>query len=99
MSNKTRKIKHELTFFKEGAFGSYYEATGWCIENGYSYGSMCGPLPIALLKGDYNIAKWKNLTSRERQEVDGIMTGDFISGEVTIIIYEPLPHSQTDRKN
>jgi hypothetical protein len=86
---KDRKIKYELTFSKEGTFQSYYEATGWCSENGYSFGSMCGPLPIALMKGDFISAKWKNLTTQERQKVDGIMTGDFRNGEVTIIIYEP----------
>jgi hypothetical protein len=90
---KVRSIKYELTFFKEGTFESYYEATSWCRNNGYSYGSMCSPQPIALIKGDYNIAKWKNLTSRERYEVDGIMTGDFREGEVRIKIYDPLPNS------
>jgi hypothetical protein len=41
------------------------------------------------MKGDFISAKWKNLTTQERQKVDGIMTGDFRNGEVTIIIYEP----------
>ena len=83
-----RKIKYELKFFKEGTFESYYEAIGWCNENGYSCGVLCRHLPIALKKGDFNIAKWKNLTKSEKQDIDGVMLGDFREGEVSIIIYE-----------
>jgi len=67
-------------------FGAYYDACAWLKENGYSYGSMCGSMPIGVMKGNFIIAKWKNLTELEISELDGRMIGEFREGEVVIII-------------
>lgn len=81
-------IKTE-TFKVPGTFESYYTAKGWCIENGYSFGSMARQMPIALYKGDFNISKWYNLSKTEQETCDGVMlSSDFREGEVTIIIYK-----------
>ena len=75
------------TFKVKGTFKSYYAASAWLSENGYSEGSMYRGMPIGIMKGDWNIAKWKNLTSSEKKELDGTMTSnDFREGEVTVNI-------------
>lgn len=38
------------------------------------------------MRGDVLIAKWHNLSAKERAECDGVMTGDFRNGPVTINI-------------
>jgi len=74
-------------FKANGTFEAYYAACGWLSENGYSYGSMCMDQPIGIMKGNWGIAKWRNLTSSERKELDGTMTSnDFREGDVTINI-------------
>ncbi len=86
-----REIKQELSFKESGTFASYYAACGWLEKNGYSYGSTCCGRSnhCGLLKGDFNIAKWYNLTNKEIQQLDGIMTSyDYREGEVKIIIYK-----------
>ena len=72
---------------------AYRRAEQWAKENGYSVGSMCSPMPTALFKGDFNVAKWRNLSGKEQKQVDGIITSDGVhgsyrSGPVRIIIYK-----------
>ena len=83
----------QIDFNDEGDFQAYYEALDWLDQKGISYGPSCAMSPIALLFGDHSIAKWRNLTSAERAEVHGTMTGNFRHGPVTISIksqYEEL---------
>ena len=77
-------------FSNEGVFNAYHAACDWCVANGFSYGSMCSPFPTAIMKGDVDIAKWKNLTAKERSTVDGTITGNFREGPVTINIISPF---------
>ena len=63
-----------ITFNQEGVFEAYRAACKWCEENGYSHGSMCRDMPIGLLKGNWQIAKWRNLDSSERESLAGTMS-------------------------
>lgn len=67
-------------------FSGLYAAQAWLKENGYSYGSLCGFEPVAIVKGPYNLTqKWRNLTSKERAFVDWQITSkDFRNGAVQI---------------
>jgi len=89
MSSKARIPKETKTFKEEGTFESFYAAENWLNKNGYSYGSMCYPQPIAVVKGEYNLPeKWKNFSAAQKSLVDGIITSDdFREGEVTVILY------------
>lgn len=75
-----------ITFDQAGAFEATHAAEEWCREHGVSYGSSERGNPRGLLVGDYLIAKWKNLTPKERQECHGTMTGDGRYGPITIRI-------------
>ena len=56
----------ELTFDQSGDFVAVDLARVWLKDHGYSCGSMCMDMPIGILKGYWRIAKWKNLTAKER---------------------------------
>jgi hypothetical protein len=89
MMKTARVAKLTKSFNVPGTFESYYAAIDWCKENGYSYGSTARNMPVALYKGDFNIAKWYNLSKIEQNTCDGVMLStDFREGEVTIIIYK-----------
>ncbi len=76
-----------ITFDQKGDFSAIGAARNWCQENGYSCGSMCRNLPIGLLKGDWVIAKWRNLTKKEISQLNGrITSADFREGPVSVII-------------
>jgi len=71
-------------FSEPGTFQALYAAQKWLEQNGYSFGSTCRGSPIGILKGDFIIAKWRNLTKREIEQLDGRMDGDMRNGPVTI---------------
>ena len=83
----------EINFNQVGDFEAYHAACTWCKDNGYSYGSMQRDAPMGILKGDWCIAKWRNLTPKERSQLDGqITSNDFRAGPVTIKLKDaPLP--------
>jgi len=91
---------HETIFQGNGeTFSAHYAAQEWLRENGYSYGSTCRNMPIAIKKGDYSIAKWKNLTNEERQDIDGKLYSGR-EGEAKIIwINRKLEIQHEDRTN
>ena len=81
--------KMKKTFNQTGTFQAINKAEKWARDNGYSYGIMCRDMPIAIKKGPWNIAKWKNLTGLERLDIDGHITSrDFRNGPVTVEIFE-----------
>jgi hypothetical protein len=77
-----------MTFANTGDFAAMYAAEDWCKQNGYSVGSSQRGSPRGLLRGDWLIAKWRNLTAAERRQLDGQMTGDMRNGPVTVRVKE-----------
>lgn len=85
-----RLVKEQKTFEVKGTFKSVYAAQSWIEEKGYSEGSMCGPMPIALQKGlIYDLPeKWKNMDDQDKEAIDGVMISqDFREGAVTVILF------------
>lgn len=77
-----------MTFADPGDFAAMRAAEQWCADNGYSVGCMQGYSPRGLLRGDWSISKWRNLTKQQRAELDGQMTGDMRGGPVTVKVHE-----------
>lgn len=75
------------TFHEQGDFAACAAADQWLYDNGYSVGSPQRGAPRGIMRGDALIAKWRNLTPRERATLDGQMTGDMRSGPVVIEIF------------
>lgn len=67
-----------------GTFEAYWAAEAWCQENGISVAPMCYPYPTGLMRGNFSIAKYKNLTQKEIRTLDGTITGDFRDGPVFV---------------
>lgn len=83
-----RKVIEKKTFDEKGTFQSYYAAESWVHEKGYSSGSSCVMMPIALVKGEYNLPqKWKNMDDEEIKSVDGVIAGFLREGPVDVYIF------------
>jgi hypothetical protein len=80
----------EIEFKQIGEFSAVNAARKWLQDHGYSYGSMCMDMPIGILKGSWTIAKWRNLTTKERRQLDGqLISKDFRSSPVVIQLKNP----------
>jgi hypothetical protein len=75
------------TFDQQGDFAACDAAESWLREGGYSVGSCERGSPRGIMRGDVPIAKWRNLSPRERKTLDGIMRGDMRNGPVTVEIF------------
>jgi len=74
------------TFTEPGTFQALYAAEKWLADNGYSYGPGSAMHPMPVLKGDFVIAKWKNLTKKEIAQLDGKVDGNMREGPVHIVL-------------
>jgi hypothetical protein len=84
----------QLVFDQKGTFEAMYAAQKWCQDNWVSYGSSCVSGPVGLLRGDYCISKWRNMTPKERAELDGTMSGDLRNGPVTVTMRDLTPNAR-----
>lgn len=71
-------------FDQTGTFAAMHAAEQWCREHGVSYGPSERGSPRGLLVGDYAIAKWRNLTPKERSQCHGTITGDGREGPLVL---------------
>jgi len=67
-------------------FVAFHEAETYCKDLGFSVGRMCCPEPIGVKRGDWDIAKWRNLSTGDRQAMDGAIVGDMRDGPVTVLL-------------
>ncbi|MGF6281893.1 hypothetical protein ABH908_000074 [Pseudomonas frederiksbergensis] len=83
------------TFTGDAPFQAMHACSDWLEERGYSRGSTCVLHPTGVLFGDWDIAKWKNLTKREIAALDGHITGDTRNGPVTLHLKKaPADHAE-----
>ena len=73
-------------FDDAGDFKALRAAEAWCRDHGVSYGPTDRTGKLALMAGDYMIAKWHNLTLKEQAESHGTLSGDFRNGPLTLRI-------------
>lgn len=76
------------TFTQSGEFAAANAAEQWCSDNGYSVGAAQRGDPRAIMRGDMDIAKWRNLSAAQQIKCDGVMTGDPRVGPVTVEIFD-----------
>ena len=83
-----RKVIKEMEFKAKGTFQAYYEACTWMEENKYNYGSTCVGCPMGFMKKEWDIPwKWRNMTNKQRDSVDGVMTGNIREGSVYLYFF------------
>jgi hypothetical protein len=84
-----KAVKETHEFNVEGTFESYYAASKWAEDNGYSVGSMDGRNPIAMMKDYDYVAKWQNISPKDQKMVQAVMISDYFREKpVTILIFE-----------
>jgi len=76
----------KIEFNQLGTFAATYAAEAWCREHSISVGASEQGKPRGLLRGDWVVSKWHNMTQQERAALDGRMTGDMRDGPVFIEI-------------
>lgn len=82
--NPSSRTPDPIIFKNTGAFSALGSAQLFLTARGWSFGSASGKHPIGVMYGNVLIAKWKNLTDRERDQCHGIITGDLRNGPITI---------------
>ena len=75
-----------VRFDQAGTFKAIHAAEQWCREHGVSYGPTDRSHVRGLMVGDFLIAKWHNLTAKERHECHGTITGDGREGPLVLRI-------------
>lgn len=73
-------------FDDKGLWAAQSAAEAWCRKWGISVGPNDRYRIRGLLVGNYDIAKWHNLTKAEQDACDGRMTGDAREGPVFVTI-------------
>lgn len=92
MSNNELEIIREdglvkVEFNQAGDFVALNCARAWLEQHGFSCGSTCLGYPVGILKGKWVIAKWRNLTPKERSVLHGRMeSDDFREGPIKVMI-------------
>jgi len=86
------EITLHKTFQPNGLiFGSSIEAENYIDGQGWSIGGSQRTAPRGIYCGDASIAKWRNLTATDRQQLDGELRypdGDSRTGSVEIWMKE-----------
>ena len=81
--------ENKITFESKETFRAYNDAEKYLEERGYSVGRMCGSSPTGFKKGNWDIAKWRNLSSSDKKLLDGWIEGeDKREGIITIVFKE-----------
>lgn len=69
-----------VRFNQPGTFNAMHAAEQWCREHGVSYGPSDRSGTQGLLVSDFAIAKWRNLTPKERAECHGTIPATAAKG-------------------
>ena len=70
---------NEIPKADESRFLNINKAEQWCRDNWYSFWSMARDMPIWLMKWDWGIAKWYNLSDKDIEELDWKIVFDNIT--------------------
>lgn len=76
----------EIVFEGKKDFEAFYKARDFLESRGFSVGSMQGDDPIGIRRGDWDIAKWRNLSEDDMSKLDGTITGNKREGPLTVHI-------------
>ena len=63
----------------------------------YHSGTLCGDEPVGISKNFNYIAKWKNLSTEERGQVDGVMlSSNFREGKVFVVLFKTKQEDESE---
>lgn len=91
-----------ITFTDPADWAAKDAAEKWCADRGISVGRLQANMPRGLLFGVHDIQKWRNLTLRQRRQLDGTMLAEnFRRGPVTVRLsydIDPAPVGADQRE-
>ena len=88
-----KQLKFDLC---AGDFSDFDAAMEHLESCGFSVGSMQRDDPIGIMFGDFCIAKWRNLSLKDRGELHGTITGDKRNGPVVVTLWATAPQAAID---
>jgi hypothetical protein len=80
-----------IEFDAAGDFEALGMAQAYLAARDFSFGPQQVGAPIGVMHNADPIAKWRNLSAEEQNDLHGIITGDFRRGPVTISIRRDAP--------
>ena len=86
-----REIVHAVDFPANGTFKAFYAAENHLKDLGYCVGSMCRQEPIGFAYDTDYVAKWYNLSSSDKAQLDGVILpqDEFREGGAIILFLTP----------
>lgn len=72
-------------------FFALHAAQYYLRQRGFSFGSSSIGLPVGVMYGRWQIAKWRNMSPREIVSLHGEIAGDFRCGPATLSIFWTAP--------
>lgn len=81
----------ERKFDQVGLFAASDAAERFLRERGFSIGAAQRGKPQAILLGDADIGKWRQLSDADHKALHGVLTGDVIHGPVFIRLHPWAP--------
>ena len=70
-------------------FEAYQNACNYLTQLGFSVGRMQAHSPIGIMYGDqWDIQKWRNLSTKERLDMHGTLEGNMRRGPVELRFYD-----------
>lgn len=76
--------------FTGGRLEALGAAREWLEARGFSVGNWQRGAPCGVLFGDYNIAKWRNLSHQDRGELHGSLTR-VENDDIVFLLYGTAP--------
>lgn len=76
----------DIVFEGKKDFEAFYKACDFLKSHGFSVGSMQRDDPIGIRYGDWDIAKWRNLSEDDMSKLDGTIKGNKRKGPLTVHI-------------
>lgn len=76
----------DIVFEGKKDFEAFFKACDFLKSRGFSVGSMQRDDPIGIRRGDWDIAKWRNLSEDDMSKLDGTIKGNMREGPLTVHI-------------
>lgn len=82
-------------FHGKADFRATNDAEAYLTRRGFSFGPMERGSPRGVMFGDFQIAKWHNLSPAERDACHGLIEGNGRNGPVVVRIWTGHPEAAT----
>ena len=86
-----QRVAYSQSFNASGDFEATRAAEAFLRGRGFSFGPTQGGERRAIMFGDVQVAKWRNLRVEDIEANHGVITGPPRHGPITVTIYKTAP--------